>query len=338
MDSGEESKRNKGQRRSGTSREVARREPGYPPLVLAAPDSSIGQSKELFGMTLEGEQQMASKLSPPGLDARTMKALAEATLDVIQLPGTSITVEAESTGDLVGAIREMAEDRQYDWSDDRPPKDALWKASSRTSLLTIKDEVALRERFNEFSGLPEEVYETQVHRFQGILSKLHWSLEMVDAWSRSNWFLRIGSDTLRLYIELHLHLVTLSTTEGWTYAKEALNHYTAKLAQFRKTNTTRLTCLLKIYIFLRDARKNDFYSAKLQEKRNLAIMTKLNNLESHGIGGGGNGGGGTSSGCKKCGLSHPGGVRKCLFKGLADGEAKKRVAQLLRTLGGANVE
>jgi len=306
----------------------------FPPLAIAAPDPSTGNSKELFKMSLGSEEQMAAKLSPPGLDKRTMQELANATLDAIQLPGTSTTETTDGTGELVGALREMASDRQYEWAEDRPQKDSLWRTAGRTSLLTIKTAEGLQERVGEFAGIPEEMFETQVHRFRTIFSSLHWSDEMIQAWSTNNWFLRIGKDTLDHYVALHLHLFTLSNTEGWTYAQEALKHYGAKLLQFRKTNTSRLVCLIKIYIFLRDARKNDFHSAKLQEKRNHAILAKISALES-----GGNKGGADGHKCKKCGLDqHPGGVKKCWFRNLTDAEAKKRGALLMTKLGKMSLE
>jgi hypothetical protein len=181
---------------------------GFPPLEITAPDPSTGNSKELFKMTLGGDQHMIEKLSPPGLDVRTREALADATLDAIQLPGMSHSETADSTGDLVGALREMTEDWRYDWTSDRPQKDSLWKAASRTSLLTIKSEEGLCERLTEFAGLPEEMFENQVHKFSAIFSKLHWGPESIHAWSCCNWFLRIGKDTLENYVALHLHLVT----------------------------------------------------------------------------------------------------------------------------------
>ena len=303
----------------------ATRESEYPPLEIAAPDPSIGNAKELFRIALAGEEQLAEKLSPPGLDRRTMQELANATLDAIQLPGTSTTETVDSTGELVGALREMTEDRRYNWAEDRPQKDSLWRTAGRTSLLTIKSAESLQERLSEFSGLPEEMHEIQIHRFRSILGRLHWSEGMVHAWAGSNWFLRVGKDTLEHYIALHLHLFTLANTEGWTYAQVAVKYYATKLAQFRKTNTSRLVCLVKIYIFLRDARKSDFYSAKLQEKRNHSMLAELTTLK----GGGGGGTGSGRGGCKKCGTNHPGGVKKCPFRNLSDADAKKRANQLM---------
>jgi hypothetical protein len=229
----------------------------------------------------------------------------------------------------------MTEDKSYNWTEDRPQQDSLWRTAGRTSLLTIKSAETLQERLSEFAGIPEEIHEIQVHRFRAIFGKLQWDDDMVHAWGSSNWFLRIGKDTLDHYIALHLYLFTLANTEGWPYAQEALKHYGAKLIQFRKTNTSRLVCLIKIYIFLRDARKNDFYSSKLQEKRNHAMMAKLSTLEGGG-GGGGSGPNATKPTCRKCGIDHPGGAKKCWLRSLPDLEAKKRVNQLMTKLGKMN--
>jgi hypothetical protein len=137
-------------------------------------------------------------------------------------------------------------------------------------------------------------------------------------------------------VALHLPLFTLANTEGWPYAQQALKHYGAKLIQFRRTNTSRLACLVKIYIFLRDARKSDFYSTKLQEKRNHAMLAKISNLET---GGGGGSGGSSRTPCKKCGLdAHPGGAKKCWFRSLSDVEAKRRAVQLMNKLGKMNTD
>ena len=312
----------------------ARNEVGFPPLDIAAPDPSTGNAKELFKMALGSEEEMAAKLSPPGLDKRTMQELANATLDAIQLPGTSPAENLDGTGELVGALREMASDRQYEWAEDRPQKDSLWRTAGRTSILTVKTADALQERIGEFAGIPEEMFETQVHRFRAIFGKLHWSEAQIMAWSTNNWFLRIGKDTLDHYVALHLHLFTLSNTEGWTYAQEALKHYGAKLLQFRRTATSRLVCLLRIYIFLRDARRNDFHSAKLQEKRNHSMLAKIMALELSS----GKGGPATHK-CKKCGLdAHPGGVTKCWFRNLPDAEAKRRGAKLMTKLGKMSID
>jgi hypothetical protein len=257
-------------------------DPEMPPLEITAPDPSLGNNKELFKMSLADDRTMTAKMSPPGLDGRTMKELADATLDAIQLPGTSNSEATDNTTDLIGALKEIAEDKRTDWSEDRPRRDVQWRANNRTSLLSIKTQAGLQERHGSFQGLAEEMFETQVHLFEAVLGRLHWSPAMVRAWSQSNWFLRIGKDTLDHYMALHLHLVTLSNTEGWDYAQESLKHHGNKLAEIRKLAPSRLLCIVKTYIYLREARKVDFYSPKLQEKRNKAMLAKITTLEGGG--------------------------------------------------------
>ena len=128
---------------------------------------------------------------------------------------------------------------------------------------------------------------------------------------------------------LHLHLVTLSNTEGWDYAQESLKHHGNKLAEIRKLAPSHLLCLVKTYIYLRDAQKVDFYSPKLQEKRNKAMLAKIVSLK-----GGGSGPVNTGKNtCKKCGGEvHLGGVKKCPFRALSDSDAKKRMGQLMGAL------
>ena len=116
--------------------------PGMPPLEISAPDPSLGKSKELFNMTLADERAMCVKLSPPGLDPKTMKELAEATLDAVQLPGMSPTDTTDMV-ELVGALKEIMEEKRTDWTEERPHRDVQWRATNKTSLLSIKNQATL---------------------------------------------------------------------------------------------------------------------------------------------------------------------------------------------------
>jgi hypothetical protein len=58
------------------------------------------------------------------------------------------------------------------------------------------------------------------------------------------------------------------------------------------------------------------------------MLAKITGLEM----GGGADHGPTKHGCKKCGLEHAGGVKRCPLKGLSDGKAHKRVAQFMTAL------
>ena len=90
----------------------------------------------------------------------------------------------------------------------------------------------------------------QVHLFEAVFSRLHWSPKTVRAWAQCNWFLWIGRDSLDHYAALHLHLVTLCNNEGWDYTNELLKYHANKLSEIRQHAPCRLLCLLKIYVFL----------------------------------------------------------------------------------------
>jgi hypothetical protein len=173
------------------------------------------------------------------------------------------------------------------------------------------------------------VYENQVNAYRAILSDLHWSEASIIAWSQLNWYQRIGNDSFEYYTNLHLHLIDLSLKQGWEYAAISLAHHTTKLANIRAQAPSRLCCLVRIYIYLRDANKQSFYSKKLQEKRNREVMIEISSLKA--LGGGG---GEASSSCKKCGMNlHSGGTKNCPFKNLPDAKAHKKMKVLFEQLG-----
>jgi ATP-dependent protease HslVU (ClpYQ) peptidase subunit len=277
---------------------------------------------------------MIKAMSPPGVDDETTrKLLAGATLDAVQLPGRFNTTAEDGPSSVAEAIAELAEDKRGEWAGDGLRRDVQWKSANRTSLKTITSQETLQERHTELQGLKGDVYENQVNAYQAILSDLHWSEASIIAWSQLNWYQRLGSDTFEYYTNLHLHLIELSLKQGWAYAAISLAHHTAKLANIRAQAPSRLCCLVRIYIYLRDANRQSFYSEKLQEKRNREVMEEISSLKALGSGGSTSGGGSNAS-CKKCGMGlHSGGTRNCPYKALPDAEARKKMKALWEQLG-----
>jgi hypothetical protein len=294
---------------------------------LIAPDPSIGKPKEFFGMTFEDEPSMRLAMSPQGIDKKTQKVLADATLDAIQLPGRSSEAEAEgATESFAAAISELAEDRRGEWrQDDGPRRDVQWQSNSRTSLKSITSYDILLERHSELQGLKTSVQANQALKFRSILAGLHWSAKAIKQHSLCNWFHRLGSDTHELYSALHLHLINLHLKHGWDYIEVAIKHHSKGLTNVRAHAPGRLTCMVRLYIYLRDAHHQSFYSEKLQEKRNLEVMEKISALEVQG-------GGGGNKVCAKCGMSCKN-KDACPFKGFSDADAKKRVKTVWEFFG-----
>jgi ATP-dependent protease HslVU (ClpYQ) peptidase subunit len=261
------------------------------------------------------------------------KLLAGATFNAVQLPGRFNTTAEDGPSLVAEAIVELAEDKRGEWAGDGLRRNVQWKSANRTSLKTITSQETLQERHTELQGLKGDVYENQVNAYQAILSDLHWSEASIIAWSQLNWYQRLGSDTFEYYTNLHLHLIELSLKQGWAYAAISLAHHTAKLANIRAQAPSRLCCLVRIYIYLRDANRQSFYSEKLQEKRNREVMEEISSLKALGSGGSTSGGGSNAS-CKKCGMGlHSGGTRNCPYKALPDAEARKKMKALWEQLG-----
>jgi hypothetical protein len=293
-----------------------------------APDPSMGKSKEFFKMAVSDAKTMVNAMSPPGVtDYETRKLLAGATLDAVQLPGRCGMATENDGGSVAEAIAELAEDKRGEWAGDGHRRDVQWKSANRTSLKTIHSHDALQERLSELQGLKGDTYENQVNCFRAILSDLPWSDASLMAWAQLNWYQRIGLDTLENYLNLHRHLIDISLKHGWDYAAVSLAHHTSKLAHIRAQAPSRLCCMVRIYIYLRDANHQSFYSEKLQEKRNKEVMEALSSLKESG------GGGGAEAPCKKCGMTHSGGAKSCPLKNLTDVDARRKVKFVWEQLG-----
>jgi hypothetical protein len=312
-------------------RSKARSAVSHPSTEYMTPDPSMGKPTEYFNMTVADEKTMIRAMSPPGVtDSSTRKLLAGATLDAVQLPGRCSTTTEDGPSSVAEAIAELAEDKRGEWAGDGLRRDVQWKAANRTSLKTITSREVLQERHSELQGLKGDVYENQTNAYRAILSDLHWSEEAIVAWAQLNWYQRLGNDTLDYYLNLHLHLIELSLKQGWEYATISLAHHTSKLANIRAQAPSRLCCLVRVYIYLRDANRQSFYSEKLQEKRNREVMDEISTLKALN----GAGAGGASSLCKKCGTGlHSGGMKNCPFKNLTDAEARTKMKLLFEQLG-----
>ena len=75
--------------------------------------------------------------------------------------------------ELVGALKEIMEEKQMDWMEEWPCQDIQWWAIKKTSLLSIKNQTTLQEQHSSFKGIGEEMFEmVQVHLSKAIFSQL----------------------------------------------------------------------------------------------------------------------------------------------------------------------
>jgi hypothetical protein len=287
-----------------------------------SPDKSIGKKEEFFEMETADVVSMIKSMTPPDINFDMGKKMAEAAFDAVQLPGRcSAGREDDDPVSIVEAIQDLNEDRR---SGEGPRRDVQWRSANRTSIRSITSHDALQARLTELQTLRREVFKNQIYAYKAILSELPWDEVSINLWAQHNWYQRIGWDTYEYYLSLHRHLIDISLKQGWEYAEVSLKYHSARLASIRTQAPSRLCCLVRLYVFLRDADHKAFYSEKLQEKRNQEIRENIAALQA---------GGGASASCPKCGMGvHPGGIKQCPLKGLSDADGRKKMKSILENL------
>ena len=302
----------------------SRKKTSYPSKEYMGPDKSIGQEEQFFEMETADVRSMVTAMTPPAIAFDMGKRMAEAAFDAVQLPGRcSAGKEDDDPVSIVEAIQDLNEDRR---SGEGPRRDVQWRASNRTSLRALTSHNALQARLTELQDLRREVFKNQLYAYKAILYELPWDEVSVELWAQHNWYQRIGWDTFENYLNLHRHLIDISLQQGWEYAEISLKYHSTKLANIRTQAPSRLCCLVRLYIFLRDANHKSFYSEKLQEKRNREVRENIEALKTGGSGG-------ASGLCPKCGMGmHAGGAKHCPLRGLSDADGRKKMTSILEQL------
>jgi len=304
--------------------------PGNTPTVppptpkLYGEDPSTGKPREVFGLQLGSEKEIREGLAPEGLAEEDVKDMAAAMTDGVALPGRSTRSETDATtsmDDFTAAVKDLSESARANRRNDIRP-DTQWRSASRTSLRGISDEEQLRELWEAIQECRLSVEMNMYTGMGSILSKYCWSKDLEVYWAQGNMFTRISKDTVQNYLYLLDHLLTLVRDQGWDYAKVSLDYHAKKLSDIRTTSLNRLSALVNLYIYLRDARVRNFNAPKLQDKRNATLFERMAEIEktmqwTHG------------PKCPKCRGSsrvHPPGKHNCPWKNSKDGEARKQAA------------
>jgi hypothetical protein len=134
---------------------------------------------------------------------------------------------------------------------------------------------------------------------------------------------------LDAYINLLLHLTTISTQLGWDHAKREIDFYCRKWELIRNNSAHRLIAMCRIYITLRDGAEAEWLSPKLEAEKMTTLMQKVAALE------GNTRGGGPGVGfCDKCQtILH--GSKNCPWNSLSNGKARAKGKDALKKLAGA---
>lgn len=295
-----------------------------PPVAkLYGNDPSTGTPLEAFNVQLDGETEIRNGLAPEGLKDEDKKAMAMAMNDATALPGRSARSETEATTqieDFTTALKVLAEGRSS--SNPGVAQDTNWRSQGRTSLKGIASTEQLLELRDSIDGCLPTVERNMCISMSSVLSKYCWSKDLEVYWAEANLFTRVAKDSAKYYVGLLDHLLLLDRDQGWTYAKVALDYHAQKISEIRTTALNRLSAMVYIYVYLRDAKGLSFNAPKLQEKRNADIFERVAELERCGQ---------VTHGpkCPKCRGStkiHPAGKMNCPWKNSKDADARKQAA------------
>jgi hypothetical protein len=239
-----------------------------PPPVEAAAfefvtrDTSIGTKNEMFGIGMKQEVELFKALCPKGSSDATMKALTECIVDGTALPGkysgtyvalleeegkeSANTRLAESFSHalsrLTGSNILTGLDQQCDTG---------YKADKRISLKYVKTAEDLHDLDRDLSHAISRALENMDLAFGSALASFCWTKEQLDRHFMGGLLPFIGITTMRLYADLVRELASRVAT-GWERVKLDVKYFFEQLKQLRTNSPSRLRCMCRTYVFLRD--------------------------------------------------------------------------------------
>ena len=240
-------------------------------------DSSTGDEKRIHGFEVSGVE-IDKALAPAGLSSKDRVSLVETAVDVTSLPGMLSTTQAQVYDEVQG-VTEAATSMLATLSGKRAQlHDTQWKTRRKNSLGSVTKETdlfALIEAVEE-SSIP--AFDQQDSRIRQFLSqRLYDEDDIVDYLEQGLlptltrrtlvYFLELLNSIRRLY---HKH----NAWEGGP-AKAMLDHHAKGLVSVRNFSIDYRTCILKGYVYLREAAAKKFFHPSMSE----ALWSRVAGLE-----------------------------------------------------------
>jgi hypothetical protein len=241
----------------------------------SGPDTSTGKSKEMYGTSVQVEQEVLKLLCPKGVTASVRKELAESAVDVVSLPGkfSAATGSAadgsfimDQFAEAVGDLTDMSAKRVGSGS-----RDSQWRLVTRNALDKIKTAEDLDEATDELISQNDNVFSNMEASLQDILFTAGWTVADSEFYCSAGLLPRINKTMMSLWIELHLHFQKLRVSESYNWEVVSLHiaFFAASLRRIRQFAITRNQMIWQHYTFLRDARAKGWQDLKL-----IGILTK----------------------------------------------------------------
>jgi hypothetical protein len=175
--------------------------------------------------------------------------------------------------------------------------DTLWARAKHNSLNQVKSAESLQKLFDEVAVVDTVVMENMVNKVSKVLLDAFWSDSDAMNYCVAGGLPNISRWTLAYYKELLLQCLARVNSLGWAVVAVNVKYYSDELHLIRTTSTTCFTHLVKSYVFLRDARHDNYMTHKQLSNR-VASMNEIMCQQTAGGGGGGSGSGRRS--CARC--------------------------------------
>ena len=255
-----------------------------PPLAFAIKmmNQWVPKKDKLFGMDLEhGPSALRKSLAPKGVEPKIAKMLGEQMIDAVSLPGM---LSAEKSDDVLenleAAMAQLVSDKHQDYLDEEMVQDLKWKQLSRLSLKGVKSPEDLASLVKDVRKIKYKQLKIVVNNQATILSLLPWPNDLIRAWSVEGYISRISRDCVDYYITLLDRLASDAKAHDWEYAEEEIKFFVKDLSLLRNTANCRLSALVSIYTYLRDAFHKSFQLPELEATKMDRLFKEVESLQS----------------------------------------------------------
>ena len=239
-------------------------------VTKIGPDTSAGNSQEVFGTSIQVEPEVLKTLCPKGVLAPVRKELMDSAVDVTSLPGKYNASKQHTDGTLImdqfaEAVGEMTSSSGRRTGETRT-RDTQWRLSGKNALDKIKTSEDLADATEEISSMMGTALANMNSAFRETLYNAGWTTTDADLWVTAGLLPRLARNTMQWWLELHIHLQKIANANPEHWDEVVLPHllYHSKcLARIRKWALTRTMLILQSYIYLRDGRSKGFQDIKL---------------------------------------------------------------------------
>ena len=234
-------------------------------------DPSAGDKDKIFGTQIDG-RNMDKLVGPPDLDSLGTQELYDMAPDIASLPGkiSIIAGEYSNGGEQTQAsIVDALQQAFIKGTIERVVhRDQNFGRPSRHAFSSIKDEDSLRLFLNGLDECREAVF----NRFnrgvtQLMLLRLYSDAE-ITAYKDSGGLPQLLRKTFDLYKSL-VETINTECRKAENYDKSVAaaltSHHSKELNKIRTYALTKKDVVLRTYAYLRDSKKTDFHSHKVQQ-------------------------------------------------------------------------